>query len=299
MNKIVFLCGLLLIVILAGCGARTESALYYYSPSWTNEGKIIYIGATETTERDLMGSRLGYSYFEYVKHMFLSGTGESSTLFDATGAPPYNMSCSPTRAYVAYLDDLRSGEFGKIQIKNISLEAYTGMKEMELNFSSRINSFDWSSDGNNIVYCTSSEVRIRSWNDFVGTTDTLVTSESDIEFVSWKYGSRIAFVHTVASNKILSLIYSDGSGRTDLSAEASVEKPQISSSNTNEVYGLVGTTYVKVNVNTGITAEVASSCTGSLPRLSPAADTVVYSKPGESSGIYALDVATGVETKVK
>jgi len=85
----------------------------------------------------------------------------------------------------------------------------------------------------------------------------------------------------------------------DLAAASSVDKPQISSSNTNEVFGVVGSSYVKVNVNTGISTEVVSSFSGETPYLSPNADKVVYSKSGESSGIYYMDVATGTETKIK
>lgn len=251
--------------------------------------------------KDILGSQLGSSYSEYVATMHADGTGESSSLFDATGAPPYAMSCSPSRSYVAYMDDLRSGLYGKIVIRNITAESYTGMQDVELLFNPSIKSFDWSADGNKLVYSTTQEVRLRDWNDFVGTTDTLVTSESNLEFVSWKYGGRVAFVYTAASGtaRHLSLVYSDGSARTDIAASSAIDKPQISSSNTNEVYGIAGSSYVKVTVTTYASTEVAANFSGEMPYLSPNADKVVYSKSGESSGIYVLDIAAGTETKVK
>jgi len=298
-KNIILACLLLVASLLVGCGERVEYTRYYFSPSWTNAGKVIFVAGLQSVSKDILNSQLGSSYSQYVATIYPSGTGESSSLFNTTAATPYYMSCSPTRNYVAYMDELQSGLFGKVVIRNISIEAYTGMKDVEINFSSKIKSFDWSNDGNKIVYCTTTEVRIRDWNDFTESSDTLVTAESNLSFVSWKYGNKIAFVYTSGSDKLLSLISAEGSARVDLAAASSVDKPQISSSNTNEVYGVVGDTFVKVNVNTGTTTEVASSFTGETPYLSPSADKVVYSKSGESSGIYYMDVATGTETKIK
>ena len=107
-------------------------------------------------------------------------------------------------------------------------------------------------------------------------------------------------MHASGSNKLLSLIKADGSGRVDLSAASSVDKPQISSTNTDEVYGISGETYIKVTVSSGVTAEVVDAdFTGVLPRLSPNADKVVYSKSGETSGIYVFDIAAETETAIK
>lgn len=290
---------MLVVGCLVGCGERIESTRYYYSPSWTRDGNVIYIGGLRSVSKDILNSQLSSSYTEYVATMNSSGTEISSSLFSATGAPPYYMSCSPTRDYVAYLDDLRSGSFGKVVIRNITTESYTGMKDMELLFDPKIKSFDWSNDGNTIVYCTTQEVRTRDWNDFTGSSDALVTSESNLEFVSWKYGDRIAFVHTSGSNKLLSLISAEGSARVDLAAASSVDKPQISSGNTSEVYGIAAGSYVKVNVNTGATTEVSSSFSGMTPRLSPDAAKIIYSKSGEETGIYVLVIAAGTETEIK
>ena len=299
---VVVSCLLLVVSLISGCGERTESTRYYYSPSWTKDGKIIAIGASQVVNRDVLGSQLGSTYTEYVFTIYPSGTGESSSLFDATGAPPYYMSCSPNRGYVAYLDELRNGLFDKITIRSISAESSTIMEEFVLNFDNPIKSFDWSSDGDQIVYCTTQEVRLRNWNDFVG-ADTLVTAESNLSFVSWQYGGRIAFVSSPASVETLSLIYSDGSGRLDLTGEAFVDLPQISSSNTNEVFGKVRASYCKVDISVvpPTTSEVKTSFTGVLPRLSPDATQIVYSKTGETSGIYVyvMDVTPEAETEIK
>jgi len=129
-----------------------------------------------------------------------------------------------------------------------------------------------------------------------------VTAESNIESVSWKYGNRIAFVHTSSGSKILSLIYLDGT-RVDLAASASVDVPQVSSANTFEVYGISGGSYCSVDTSAGTpaTTEVYANFKGALPRISAAADKVVYDKVGEESGIYVLDlsVTPKVETKIK
>lgn len=151
-----------------------------------------------------------------------------------------------------------------------------------------------------LVYCTTQEVHTVNFN---GTGDVLVTAEANLESVTWRYGGRIAFVHSTAAGKVLSLIYPDKSGRADKAVNASVDKPQISSLDTNEVYGIAGGSYCKVNVNaaTPATAEVYANFKGDLPRLSPAADKVVYSKTNENSGIYVLDlsVTPKVESKIK
>ncbi|MBU1026224.1 MAG: hypothetical protein KKA31_00670 [Candidatus Margulisbacteria bacterium] len=302
MKRLMLLSCLLLVVsLLAGCGLKSESAFYYYSPSWVSDGRIILIGATETKDKDTFGAQIGSSYSEYVITINSTGTDESPSLFDATGAPPYSMSCSPTNDYVAYMDELRNNMFSKIIIRSTTLEAFTGLEMLELNFANKIKSFDWSSDGTKIAYCTTTEVRVRDWNDFTGATDTLITAESDLQFVSWKYGGRIAFVYSSAGTLRLGLIYPDASGRIDLAAAASVDYPQISATNTNEVYGVNGTSYGKVDVSAGTPAftSIKASFGGSLPRLSPDSTKVTYSKTGQSTGIYLLTVATEVETQIK
>jgi WD40 repeat protein len=299
MKKVIVVSCLLLVVsLLVGCGERTETSRYYYSPSWTNDGRIIFIGGTKSVDKDILGSQLSSSYSEYVKTIYPSGTQESQALFGVTEDPAYAMSCSPNRAYVAYLSELRSGEYGKIIIRSITTEAFTGMKVTELTFYPRIKSFDWSSNGDQIVYCTSSEVKIRDWNDFNGSTEQVVTSgETNLNFVSWKDGNQIAFVSTLEGTF---MINSNGTGRKELvGVGVVVDKPQVSSAAANPVYGIMGSTYVEVTVSTGATSEVASSFSGVLPRISPDGDMVTYSKSGEDSGVYIMYTATGTEETVK
>ncbi len=276
--------GLMLVVLFlaVGCSSQSTTTYYNYSPSWTRDAKVVFIAGAQTT---------GQTYTENIKTIYSTGTGESSSFKDVSDEPAYQMSCSPTRNYVAYLTDLSSSAYRKIIIHNISAESHTGAEDVEIIFSPRIKSFDWSANGNQLVYCTTDEVRVRDWNDYTGSTDTLVTSEASLSFVSWQYGGRIAFVH----NSLLSLIYADGSGRLDLASALSVDKPQISSANTLEVYGVVGSTYVKVDTSALTSTEVKSSFSGNLPRLSPAGDRIVYSKTGTDTGVYILYVATGTE----
>jgi Tol biopolymer transport system component len=301
MRKIVAaLCLMLVIGLLAGCGERTESTRYYYSPSWTRDGKIIFIGATESVRKDILNSQLGSSSTQYVLTIYPTGTGESSSLFDVTDTTPYAMSCSPTTesAYVAYLDDLRSGLYRKIIIRNIAAGQHSGLEKVELVFSPGIKSFDWSNDGTKLVYCTTQEVRAV---DIDGTNDTLVTAEANLEFVTWKYGSNIAFVSSQPAGKVLSLIDPNTKARTDVPVAASVDLPQISPADTNIVYGIAGGSFCSVEATAGSpsTIEVKASFTGELPRLSPDASMVTYSKTGEESGIYILYTATGTEETVK
>ncbi|MDD5382722.1 MAG: hypothetical protein PHH60_03600 [Candidatus Margulisbacteria bacterium] len=284
-----------LVALVAGCGEKTETTKYFYSPTWARDGRILMVGATQSVNKDNLGSQLSSSYSEYVFSIYPSGTGESSPLFNTTDNPPYAMTCSPATDYVAYGNDLMNNLYRTIVIQNIAIGQHSGIEKLELAFAG-VQSFDWSNDGTKLVYCTSSEVRTVNIN---GSNDTLVTQETSVDFVTWKYGGRIAFVHTPGASKILSLIYPDGSGRVDLAAASSVSLPQISAVNTNEVFGKVGDTYIKVNVNTGTTTPVVTlGFVGELPRLSSTAKQLTYSKSGQSSGVYVLgDVSTATPSE--
>jgi len=298
MKKVlVFGCLLLLVSVMVGCGARTDTTRYYYSPSWMRDGKIILIGATESVDKDILGGQLRSSYSQYAMTIYADGTGESSSLFDLTDATPAALSCSPNSDYVAYLDDLRSGLYRRIVIRNIASGQHTELEMAELVFSPGIKSFDWSDDGQRIVYCTTREVRVRNWNDFTGVTDTLVTPEVNLSFVSWKYGDMIAYVST---SKGTFLIRSNGTGHSPLlTAGTVVDKPQVSKQDGNLIYGTMNDRYVEVNVSGGTTSEVLANFAGELPRLSPDATKATYSKAGEESGIYILNIVAKVETKIK
>lgn len=289
---------LLLVVGLTGCAERTESTSYYYSPGWTQGGNIIFSLGLQTVRKDVIGTELGSSYNESVSTMSPTGANETF-LFDSTASPAYAKSCSPNSDYLGYLDNLRNDIFGKLVIRNISSGTHRGLEKAEMLFSPGILSFDWSKNGTRIVYCTTGEVRIRDWDDYTGATDTLVTAEADLSFVSWQNGDRIAFVRSTAAGKLLSLIYLDGTGRVDLPAAASVDKPQVSFADTNEVYGIAGTDYCVVNVNAATRTARFANFKGDLPRLSPDAKKVVYDKTGERSGIYLLDTTSWTESGIK
>jgi len=289
--------------ILASCGERQETTKYYYSPSWLRSGGVVFIAGLQSIRKDAIGTQLGSSYTETVSTAEATGVGEN-LLFDVTGAPAYSMSCAPVGDYVAYLDDLRSTLFHRIIVRNIASGAHSGLDQVELAFNPGIKSFDWSSDAKTIVYCTTSEVHTVNLD---GTNDNkIVTGGTNISFVSWKYGTRVAFVSTISSVPTLSLMNGDGTGSvTNLPAVAFVDKPQISAANTSEVFGLAGGSYCKVNVDaaTPATSEILAGCKGDLPRLNPTADKVIYSKieSGEQSGIYTIDLTAAVkaETKIK
>ncbi|MFH1826584.1 MAG: hypothetical protein ABH823_04760 [bacterium] len=294
--------GLLLVVILvAGCGERLESTYYSYSPTWTRGGAILFIRGLETVRKNTLNSQLGSTYAESLLTMDAAGDNETTAVADVTDNTPVAISCSPARDYVAYLGDLRSGSYGKIIIRSLATSASTSLGLAEMNFDPRIKSFDWSADGNQFVYCTTNEVRIRAWNGYGDGTDSLVTAESNLTFVSWKYGDRIAYVKTSGDDKILSLIYPDGGTRETFAAGASVDLPQISPTNSNDVYGIFGGSYCSVDTSAAspTTTEVLSDFSGLIPRLSPDGTKVAYSKSGASSGVYVLTIADESEVKIK
>lgn len=294
----VFMLLLLTAVVIVGCGASTQSSSYFYAPSWTRGGAIIFTGELSSSSKDWWGGQTSASFSQYVRTIYPAGTGESSSLFDTTSNPPYAMVCSPVTDYVAYGNDLRSGLYRTIVVRNISTATHTGLEITELAFNPGVKAFDWSNDGTKLVYCTSTEVRTININ---GSADTLVLADTNLEFVAWQYGGRIAFIRTVSSVPRLSLIYPDGTGRLDLAAAVSVNYPQVSSSNTSEVFGLSDGGLAKVsNIDTSPALTVLkANSNASLPRLSADAKYLTYSKSTESTGIYFFDVTTLAETKVK
>ncbi len=296
---IVVSCLLLVVSFLAGCGIRTETSNYFYSPSWTQANSIIYIGQTSSSSKDILGSQLSSSYTEWVKTIYPAGTGESSVLWDATDKPPYVMTCSPVTDFVAYGDDLRSGLYRTIVIRNISTGTHSGLDLVELAFTG-VKSFDWNNDATKLVYCTSTEVRTI---DIDGANDTLVTAEANLEFVTWKYGTRIVYVMTSGSSKECAMINSGGGGKRVL---GDLDLAQVSGANTNEIYGVVNTAtateFWKADVSGGttvLTQITAPTLQAVLPRLSPDATLFTYSKVGEITGVYTLNISTGVETELK
>jgi len=297
---VICLAGLLgfigLSTLIAGCGERQESTLYYYGPSWTRAGNVLVIKGLQTVRKDAIGTQLGSAYTETLITMDAAGANET-VLLDVTDHPPYLMSAAPAGDYLVYLDGLHGVLFSKAVIVNIAAGGHTGLNKVELSFDPGIRAVDWSNDGR-LVYCTTQEVRIIKID---GTGDTLVTAEANLSFVAWKNWARIAFVHTSGAETLLSLIQADGTGRIDLPAVGSVDKPQIDPNNNNIVWGLSGASYCSTNVSAlaPATAETFANCKADLPRLNLAGDKVVYGRTGEQTGIYLLDLTAKTETKIK
>ncbi len=291
------------VLAIAGCGGTTTST-FYGNPTWTVEGNIICLKDLESTTKDVIGSLTSQTITDSVVGMSAAGANETF-VFDVTGDLPYSMTVSPTTAtnqYVAYLGTLNaSGSiFGKVVIRNISSGTHHGLATVTLAFPDGIKSVDWSNTGTQLVYCTTNEVHTVNLD---GTGDTaVITGLTNVTSVGWKYGTKIAYVHTVGSDTILSLINANGTGNVNLSAAASVSKPQISPANNNIIYGLFGNSFCSVDVSAGTptTTEVVANFKGSLPRLDPTGAKATYDKLSiEDSGVYVLDLATKAETKIK
>ena len=298
------LAGILLAgLALSGCGGTTYST-FYGNSTWTADGKVLCLKDLETTTKDFTGSQTGLTIADSVVTMSSAGANETFS-FDVTGDLPYSMTVSPTAAtsqYVAYLGTLNAtaNTFGKVVVRNISTGTHHGLAEVTLSFPDGIRSADWSSDGKTIVYCTTSEVHTINLD---GTGDTaVITGLTNVSFVSWKYGTKLAYVHSVGGSTVLSLIKGDGTGNVDLPAAASVDKPQISPANSNLVYGIAGGNFCSVDVSAGTPAltVIVSGFKGSLPRLDPTGALATYDKLSiEDSGVYVLDLSTKAETKIK
>ena len=285
----------------AGCGERQESTSYYYRPSWTRGGSVVLIKGLQTVRKDAIGTELGSSYTETLITSDAAGASESA-LLDATDSLPYAVSAAPAGDYLVYLDgtSLRGTLFSRAIVVSIAGGSNTRMEKSEFTFSPGIKAIDWNNLGTKLVYCTSTEVRTINLD---GTGDTaIVTGGTGISFVTWKYGAQVAYVHTVAAVPTLSLLNGDGTGTaTNLPAAAFLDKPQIDPNNNKIIWGLSGTSFCSADATvpaTAVTVEALANCQASLPRLNPAGTKVAYSKTGESTGVYLLDLATKTETKI-
>jgi hypothetical protein len=282
--------------LIAGCGEKTESTFYYYSPSTTRDGKIIYVKKLESVRKDAIGTQLGSTVTESIMTMTAAGASETF-LVDVSNAPPSAMTCAPVGDYVGYLDGLSGVVYSKIILLNIAAGSHKGLNKIELTFDPGIKSFDWSNDAKKLVYCTSTEVHTINLD---GTGDAaIVTGATDISFVTWKFGTKVAYVNSVASVPTLSLMNGDGTGIVTNLTGAFVNYPQISSVNPNLIYGINGGSYCKVDITAPATVEVKTPFAGNLPRLAQAADIVVYDKTSVASGIFALTLATSAEAQIK
>ncbi|MCU0641165.1 MAG: hypothetical protein MUC35_03635 [Candidatus Margulisbacteria bacterium] len=280
--------------MLSGCGERTENSLYYYNPSWLRGGDVVLIKGLQSVRKDVIGTQLGSAYTETLITMDATGANEG-VILDVTGNPPYGLSAAPAGDYLVYLDGLRNGLFSKAVILNIAAGTHQGLNKIEMVFNPGIKAIDWTNVAGKLVYCTTREIRTITLDG----TDTLVATVADLSFVTWKNGTKLAYVHTVGGVDVLSL--TDGVTTTDLPAAAFVDKPQISAANTAMIYGLSGSSYCSVDTSVGspATTEVLASCKADLPRLNQAGDKVVYDRAGEQTGIYILDLTTKAETKIK
>ncbi|MFA6430836.1 MAG: hypothetical protein WCV91_00410 [Candidatus Margulisiibacteriota bacterium] len=298
-KALIAVCGLLFAVcFLVGCGERVENTSYYYSPSLTRDGQIIYIYGLQSVKKDVIGTQISSTYTESVGTTSQAGSG-FAFLFEVTGAPAYYMSCSPVNDYVAYLDGLSNGVFSRIVVRNISATSpHTGLEQAQLIFSPGVVSFDWSNTATQFVYCTSNEVHTINID---GTNDTRILTQENLQFVTWKFGAKIIFVYTSGTDTLMGSMNADGTGRLNFAAGATVAKPQITRTNTNLIYGISGGSFCSVDISVGApaTTEVLANYKGSVPRLAYDADVVVYSKTGEQSGIYLLNIAAKTETKIK
>ena len=299
-KALIAVCGLLFAVcFLVGCGERIENASYYYAPSLARSGQIIFINGLQSTKKDVIGTQISSTYTESVGTTSQAGAG-FAFLFEVTGAPAYYMSCAPVNDYIAYLDGLSNGVFSRIVVRNISATSpHTGLEQAQLIFSPGIVSFDWANSSTKFVYCTSNEIHTVNID---GTADTKILTQENLQFVAWKYGTKVVYTYTSGSNLIMGTMNGDGTGvAATFAAGASVAKPQISRLNNNIVYGIAGGSFCSVDISAvgPATTEVLANYKGSVPRLAYDADVVVYSKTGEQTGIYLLNLATKTETTVK
>lgn len=290
-----FVIPVLLLLTIVGCSLRNETTNYYYNPAFTRDGKVLFVTERHSSDKDALGSQVASSNAEYLTTIYPAGTGESTSLLDVTDLTPGPLNCSPTGEYVGFLYELRSGAYGKLGIYSISAEAGPWFAERTVTFPLRIKSFDWSASAEKVIYCTTSEVRVK---DLGSSEDLLITAETGIESVGLKYGMRIVAAGSSEGIRRCFSILLNGTGRVDY--VAALEQPQINGGNTGEAFGILDGKLVKINLTSGVTTEIYASFSNiDNFSLSPDGTLAAFSRTNETTGVYVLNLATGSVEAVK
>ena len=261
--------GLLMLVflVITGCGSTATSVLYD-TPNWMPDGRIICNKLVVTTSQQFYGGGVTDSH-GYIAAFWPSGTGEVN-LFEANGLP----TCSPTGELIAF--------FGN---DGIIISDYSGHKTTVPN-TSNVRYLDWSPDATKLAYSDTSRDLYVINRDGTGKTKISTSAEA----VAWRVGEKIAYEFTESGYNYLGRINSDGSSREGF-GDLSVYSPQISSLNSDYIYGKAASAYRKLDVSGAAPTEevLIPSFDFYIPRLSFDNSKLVSGAYGDS-GIWLINI---------
>lgn len=282
MNKKIILVLVLLVVAVlgGGCGETgTESSIYYY-PTWSPDGRIIAEKDVYTTKSSIFG-KYDSSIKSYIVAMSSDGTNEVNLFEIGDMAYPTEMACSPNGKKIGYISNPDYG---------ITICNYDGTGKTKIPGITNARYFDWSPDSQKVAYSTlyTKELRISGID---GTNNTQLTTSA--ESVAWRVGDRIVYEYFENGQLYLGRIKVDGTLRESF-GDKSLYSPQISTSDYNTIYGVVISSYRKIDTSDPIIPEevLIPAIDFINPRLSYDNKKIVGGDLDQQAivGIYIVDI---------
>ena len=280
---------LMLLIVIAGllnggCGSSSTSVLYD-TPNWMPDGRIVCSKLVITTSQQLYGGGVSESK-GYIAAFWPSGTDEVNLYEEGNVS---EITCSPTGELIAYIHASYGGVRGGIMVSD-----YFGNKQLVQN-TSDIKYLDWSPDANKLVFSDSSRNLYVINRD--GTEKTKIAASA--EAVAWRVGEKIVYEFVENGYVYLGRTNTDGSSKESFGS-MSVYSPQISTTNSNYVYGTASSAYRKLNVsNVPLTEDILiTSFTMYKPRLS-FDNTKIVSGAWGDPGIWLINIDGTGYTKIR
>jgi hypothetical protein len=279
----------LVAVFLVGCQGRSVVSTYYLWPEWTKDGKVTCLKGIREQKYSNINSKIADDYGEYLTYMYAEGTGETvgtNVTSDIASSLKYN----PYFNMVAYASGVGGGEFNRIVVMYFPPTSEARAERIELAVPHAVD-FDWDNTGSRVVWCnTSGEIHIITLSG----TDTLLV-DVDAKTVSWKYGTKIIFTYLDGTTNKVAKVDADGNNRDNFGI-ADFSCLNVSDADKNEVYGVKGGAYMKINLNTKAESTAIASFTGNNPRLASTGDKIVFEK---DESLYTQDFSGATSVKIK
>jgi len=284
-KSLLLLIGLIFLSGCAGLGRYKESTYYY--PDWTLDGKIICVKNITTYERGgfVWGAPTSAPVAQeyYITTMSTQGAEETGIkLINGVG----KVAASPLGNYIAYTD----GDY-------IKMITTAGADVSSIDCSGEVNSLDWSSDEEELVYSIF-ESSISTYEVYLVDRDgTLREFIINGLTVDWRYGTKIVFVN----NGYIQLIDPTSKQVTNLLVEGGF--PQLSDDNQilykyynasesrNEIWTMTTSAESKTRKNEAFNDYL-------IPKLSPDKLKLVCGESGES-GIWVINIDGTGEIKLR
>jgi Tol biopolymer transport system component len=237
------------------------------------DGRIICNKLVMTSSQQLYGPGVSESH-SYIAAMNPDGSGETN-LFE--GGVGNEITCSPTGELIAGI--VRGT--GEIVIND-----YTGKNEYIVPNTSNVWYLDWSPDGTKLVYNDINRNLYVINRDGSGKVQITTSAEA----VAWRAGTKIVYEYAENGYIYLGRVNVDGTSKESY-GNMSVYSPQVSTVNSNHIYGKALSAYRRLDVsNVPPTEDVLiSSFEMYKPKLSFDNNKIISGAYGDP-GIWIINI---------